>query len=430
MEANFRESIVKPILGFSLGTYLEFLDFALYAALAPIFAVKFFPSEHQDVAILYAWGVFAVSFLVRPFAGFILGPLGDKLGVKKMLFFSMALMGIATAAIGVLPTFLHVGFLSPLMLIVLRIVQGFAVSIEYGALSTYLLSMNNVKKHFGFYSSFTSFAVLLGIISGGILVALVINNEATIDIPDWQWRLPFIICGLSVGVVGSYLRMSLKGIANKIKAPCQKPVLTLFKSQTPVLFLVILITGFVSISSYVLLGYLATYLQTVRHFYIKESLMICNLLGLVMLCAVPLGGWISDKIGRASLIRYFSFSMIFVSLVSMSLLAYGHGYAIGIGVLMLSINIGLLAGGIPALVTEVFYSNHRYTGVTIAYNTAVSWLGGTSPMVISYLMNKTSYELTPGVYMSFFACLSLMAAIALSKLANQKKSTTNLYGVA
>ena len=99
-----RERLLGPILGCSLGTYLEFLDFALYASLAPIFALKFFPKESHDISIVYSWAIFAISFIARPISGFILGPLGDKIGIKKVMIFSLALMGISTAAIGLMST--------------------------------------------------------------------------------------------------------------------------------------------------------------------------------------------------------------------------------------------------------------------------------------------------------------------------------------
>lgn len=423
MEGNDRDSIIKPIFGLSLGTYLEFLDFALYASLAPLFAIKFFPSEYHDVSIIYSWGIFGVSFLVRPFAGFIMGPIGDKIGIKRIMLFSLALMGGATAAIGLLPTYESIGLFSPILLIGLRMTQGFALSIEYGALSTYLSHIGSIKNKFGLYSSFTSVAVLSGMISGSILIGLLLNNQTILDIPDWQWRAPFIVCGILVGVFGFYLRLQLKNICFLNTRVDNNPISNLLKNHSHILLLVILITGFISISSYVVLSYLPNYLQIVRHLYIKESLLLCNLFGLPMLCVVPLGGWISDKIGRVKVIKIFSLSMTLISISSIAMLAYGNLFCIGIGILILSLNIGILAGCIPALITETFNVRHRYTGITIAYNSAASWLGGTAPMIISFLMSKTNNVLTPGLYMSFFATLSYVSSLWLNKLAAENKIT-------
>ena len=159
MDINYKDKVLRPVFAFGLGTFLEFLDFALYASLAPIFAVKFSPKEYQEVSIIYSWGIFAISFFVRPFAGVLLGPMGDKLGIKRMMLFSLTLMGVATTAIGLLPIYNRAGVLAPILLIILRIIQGFAVSIEYGGLSVYLSKLDEIKTKFGFYSSFTSVAV-------------------------------------------------------------------------------------------------------------------------------------------------------------------------------------------------------------------------------------------------------------------------------
>ncbi|MBN9289066.1 MAG: MFS transporter [Gammaproteobacteria bacterium] len=413
-----RERLLGPILGCSLGTYLEFLDFALYASLAPIFALKFFPKESHDISIVYSWAIFAISFIARPISGFILGPLGDKIGIKKVMIFSLALMGISTAAIGLIPTYEHIGVYAPLTLIFLRILQGFAVSIEYNSLGIYLLNRKDVKNSFGYYSSFTSVGVIAGLISGGLIVALCLPRSAIENDSDWQWRVPFIICGIFVSFIGIYLRKGMYD-DNRLKKNDSNGVIGgLFKFQVKHLLMGVFVTGFISIAAYVALGYMSNYLQIQRHYPINESIKMCCACGLAMLVAVPIGGWVSDKIGRINFMVFSSSIMILVSIFSIALIAYASTPLIILGLLILSAHTGFAAGGLPAFITEIFYQNHRYTGSTIAYNSGVAWIGGTAPMVLSYLFLKTNNPLIPGLYLSFFSLIALFAAISLRSQPN------------
>lgn len=418
MDSHFKDRLLKPIIGCSLGTFLEFLDFALYASLAPVFALKFFPKEYHEISIIYAWGIFAVSFIARPFSGLILGPIGDRVGIKKILLFSLAIMGFATTAIGVLPTYEQIGLLAPLLLILLRIIQGLAVSIEYNSLGVYLLQQNGIANKFGFYSSFTSVGVIAGLISGSLIVGLFLNKSSLIDIPDWQWRMPFISCGLVVSVLGIFLRQQMQGPHKSSRSYSERGVLkSLFCNQINQLFMAIFVTGFISISAYIAIGYMATYLQLYRNFLLKESILVCCACGIAMLIFVPIGGWISDKLGRTRFMAVSSLSMSIISILSMGLIAYGQSKILILGLLLLSINTGISAGGLPAFVTELFHSDHRYTGSTIAYNAGVAWIGGTAPMIISLLLMKTNNPMIPGIYLSFFSLLGFIAAMAL----NQRK---------
>ena len=258
------------------------------------------------------------------------------------------------------------------------------------------------------------------------MVGLFLSGDTLQEISDWRWRAPFILCGLLVGISGLYFRYNLK-VAQEGEPPSTRgPLSTLLKHQFKQLFLTILIVGLVSISSYIVIGYLANYLQNYRDYPIKDAITLCNICGIAMLVSVPFGGWLSDKIGRIPLMTVFSFSMILISIFSMSLIAYGNKANLALGLIVLALNIGILAGGIPALITESFHRHHRYTGVSIAYNSAVAWLGGTAPMIISFLIIKTNNFMIPGLYMSFFAFLSFLAALNL-KTDSQKLPTQNPY---
>jgi MHS family proline/betaine transporter-like MFS transporter len=173
------------------------------------------------------------------------------------------------------------------------------------------------------------------------------------------------------------------------------------------------VTGFISIAAYIALGYMSNYLQIQRQYPINESIKMCCACGLAMLVAVPFGGWVSDKIGRINFMVFSSSIMILVSIFSIALIAYAPTPLIVLGLLILSAHTGFAAGGLPAFITEIFYQNHRYTGSTIAYNSGVAWIGGTAPMVLSYLFLKTNNPLIPGLYLSFFSLIALFAAISL-----------------
>lgn len=407
------QKLFVTVFTYCLGTFLEFLDFALYASAATIFSLKFFSNISSELALLCSWGVFSISFLVRPLGGILLGPLGDKYGTKKLIVLSLVAMSISTVLIGLLPSYDSIGVLAPIALVLLRIIQGFSVSIEYNGLGSHLMSTEKASGRLGFICSFTSFAVIAGLLFGSVILGLFISNATIEEIPDWQWRLPYVLCGLTVGVTGIYLRLKIPSEKAKISVVINNPVIEMIKKQKTEVVCIILITGFISIAAYLELGFLSTFLHQFKGYYLKEALLLTGVCGIGMLITVPIGGYLSDKHGRLPFMKMMSLISILISIAAFLMIGYGDGGLIVLGSLMLSITIGLIAGPLPALVVENFNVRNRYTASTFAYNAGVSWLGSTAPIIILFLMSKFKMNVIPGLYLSIFATLSYLSAQAL-----------------
>src|SRR5688500_11736654 len=200
-----RTNIVKVVFASLIGTAVEWYDFFLYgSAAALVFGTLFFPDSEPATATMLAFGTYALGFVARPLGGIVFGHFGDKVGRKKMLVTSLLLMGIATFAIGLLPTYATIGIAAPVLLLTCRLVQGFAVGGEWGG-AVLMAAEHGDDARRGFWSSWPQAGVALGsLLSAGIL-ALMSGLLSEAQFLDWGWRIPFLLSAVLV-VVGWYIR--------------------------------------------------------------------------------------------------------------------------------------------------------------------------------------------------------------------------------
>jgi MFS transporter, MHS family, proline/betaine transporter len=196
----------KFIFSCTIGTFLEFFDYTLYGYFAGTIGNLFFPNERPALQLIAVWGVFSIGFLIRPLGALLIGNLADKRGRRKVLPFTIVFMAIPTAFIGILPTFAMAGWLSPILLLLCRLLQGIAMSAEYNGASIYILE--NSWQRPGFLGSLTPFAGGMGMLAASFLAYSFTHNLEG-ELSQWYWRLAFIIAGVSVGFVGWYRCMKL-----------------------------------------------------------------------------------------------------------------------------------------------------------------------------------------------------------------------------
>jgi MHS family proline/betaine transporter-like MFS transporter len=201
----------KPIrlaVSNALGTFLEYFDYTLYGFSAPLIAHLFFPTKDRLSSLLLAWGIFFISFLVMPFGAVFLGHLGDRLGRRSVLTACILMMGIPTCAISFLPTYQQIGILAPILLTLCRILQGFAISGEFAGCSVYLYE--TARRYKGFLASITTCASGFGMLIASLWIFLFTHFQLIEHlVTSHYWRLPFVVAGLSIAVIGFYLRRSL-----------------------------------------------------------------------------------------------------------------------------------------------------------------------------------------------------------------------------
>jgi len=298
----------KVTFASSVGTVFEWYDFFLYATLAPFFAVLFFPPGNETAALLAAFATYAAGFIVRPFGALIFGRFGDTIGRKYVFLITILLMGGATFAVGLLPTFEQIGWLAPLLLVTLRITQGLALGGEYGGAATYVAE-HTVSEQRGYVTSLIQTTA-----TGGFLLSLLVILLCRVVIPEeefaqWGWRLPFLL-SLALLVLSVYIRLRLSEspLFQYIKARGQASKRPLFDSfmcypnnKNALLALLGAAAG-QGVIWYTGQFYALFFLQITMKvdYLIAYGIMICALL-----ISIPLFlffGWLSDRIGRKQVI--------------------------------------------------------------------------------------------------------------------------------
>ncbi|MEM5436847.1 MFS transporter [Paraburkholderia diazotrophica] len=404
----------RAIAAAALGNATEWFDYGIYAYGLAYISAALFPGSAAS-ATLFALGTFAISFLIRPLGGLFWGPLGDRLGRKRVLALTVLLMSGATLLVGVIPSYSSIGWLAPAALIVLRMLQGFSTGGEYGGAATFMAEYAPDDRR-GFCGSFLEFATLAGFSLGALLMlgcSLLLGDQA---MHSWGWRLPFLVAA-PLGLVGCYLRSRLEEtpVFRELEEQAHKkneqsvPLKTLFVQYSRPLFLLGGLVVALNVVNYVLLAYMPTFMHKQLGVSENMSLLIPLIGMLTMMAFLPFAGSLSDRFGRKTM-WWFSLVGLFVAAVPMfTLMTHGvAGALIGFAVLGL-LYVPQLAT-ISAMFPAMFPTHVRYAGMAIAYNLSTSIFGGTAPIISDWLVDKTGSALVPAYYM-MGACV--IGAIAL-----------------
>lgn len=402
----------RAVAASAMGNATEWFDYGVYSYLATQIGDVFFPGKYSTIGSLL---VFAVSFVLRPLGGIVWGPIGDRIGRQGVLVSTILLMSLSTTLVGVLPAYGTVGIWAPVMLVVLRVVQGFSTGGEYGGAATFMAEYAPDDKR-GFWGSFLEFGTLAGFTGGIAIVALMRTLVGDTGLEHWGWRIPFLVAG-PVGVVGLYLRLRMEDtpVFRELEAngeterEAKHALLDLVRDyRRPLLQLFGLVIA-LNVTDYTLLTYMPTYLQKTINLSSSNSDLVVAIGQMGMMAVIPFAGMLSDRIGRKPC-WWISLVALFVLAVPMfELMSQGVGLAV-VGFLVLGLAFVLQEGTISAMFPAMFPAHVRYAGMAISYNVATAAFGGTAPAINDALVNATGSRLIPAFYM-MFACV--VGAIAL-----------------
>lgn len=408
------QTLRRAIAASAMGNATEWFDYGIYAYGVTYISAALFPGELEE-AVLFALATFAISFLVRPLGGLFWGPLGDRLGRKSVLAFTIILMSGATLCVGLIPSYANIGIWAPILLIILRMIQGFSTGGEYGGAATFMAEYSPDDRR-GFLGSFLEFGTLAGFCLGAGLMlgfSLLLGDVA---MHEWGWRIPFLIAG-PMGLIGLYLRSKIEDtpVFREAEAATEherqrSPTLRslMMHHWRPLLVVAGLVVA-LNIVNYTLLSYMPTYLQR-RLGLSNDQALIVPIIGMLfMMVLLPLAGHISDRVGRrplwrASLIGLFLSVVPLYMLMSTGLVGAIIGFAL-MGLLYVP-QLATISATFPAM----FPTHVRFAGFAIAYNISTSLFGGTAPAISSGLISMTGDELMPAYYM-MGACLVGMIAL-------------------
>jgi len=413
------------VLGVSIGNLLEWYDFGIYGTLVPIISSLIFPSSNILVSILYTFIVFGVGFLFRPLGSVVFGHFGDKLGRRTSLLLTFWIMGFATLFTGLIPTYSSIGILSPSLFMLLRILQGFGAGGEWGGVAAYLAEMGGENRR-GFYGSFQQAFITTSLLIGS-LSGVIITSFGQSFVNSIGWRIPFIAGGIILIPISAVLRIKLpeSELFAEVKAKGKIAKLPLAKAFTRNIkssLFVLLGTLLWTVSFYIMLTYLPSYLNKVLLVNLNQSYVINSIGLLVLTLFIPIWGYVSDKIkSRKALALTGSIGFTLLSYPVFLMMQSRSFPLILFGVVLMDFFISFLSGSLVSWFAEVFPTNDRYSGVNIPYNIAVAIFGGFAPTIATYLIQITSNPISPVYYVITSGVISIIAYALMNDTAKLSK---------
>lgn len=427
----------------ALGNAMEWFDFGVFAYLVATIGRVFFPGE-GTTQLLFAFTTFAASFLVRPLGGLFFGPLGDRVGRKKVLAMTMILMAASTFCIGLLPGYQAIGITAPILLFVCRMVQGFSTGGEYGGAATFIAEYAPDKKR-GFFGSYLEFGTLAGYTGAAALILVLNTALGSAAMESWGWRIPFLVGG-PIGIVGLYLRMRLEetpafqklaaeqaantkpadsGTDTEKEAPVaaehgtQQEFKTIFAKQWRTLLICIGLVAAYNICHYMLTSYMPAYLTEELGYENSMELIAAIIAMVAMMVVIHRVGHLSDRRGRKPVLMAGMIGFLFLTVPAFWLFQQGSFIFVLLGLLLLGACLVCLLGSMSATLPALFPTDVRYGGLSIGYNIAVSLFGGTAPTVMTFLVDQTGDKMAPAYYVSGAGLIGIIAVLCLKETARQ-----------
>ena len=411
----------KIVLVTSLGGFLEFYDFIIYALMAGYLADQFFPSNDPYASLLITFATFSAGYLARPLGGLVFGHLGDRYGRKPTFAATVLIMALSTALIGCLPTYAQIGIWAPVLLTFLRVLQGFSIGGEIPGAMTYLSEA--IPKNQGVIISLLFMALVNGFVFGSLVHSLLLWWLGADAMADWGWRLPFLFGG-SLGACSYIVRkrfaeseLFLK--LNQQKQRSQVPISILIKEHKKALLCGICLIIPVAVTMPLLFLFPQSYLTRFLD-YSPETVAIAGGIGNFFSSFIfVLVGFLADKKpDKKSLIRLMLISCLLEIILAVPVfVAYAHYQLSAYLVIMISaVILGVVTGIAPLLVSQLFPTSIRYSGIAFAYNVSFAIFGGLTPLIAMTLIKTTGELASPAVYLIISGLIGLLGCLLLKQI--------------
>ncbi|MDF1503346.1 MFS transporter [Roseisolibacter sp. H3M3-2] len=409
----------RVVLASAVGTTIEWYDFFIYSTSAAlVFGSQFFSSLDPATAQLAAMATLGVTFLIRPLGSVVAGHYGDRLGRKKMLVLTLGVMGAATVGVGLLPTYAQAGIWAPVLLVLMRCLQGFSAGGEWAGAA--LMAVEHAPpRQRAWYGSSSQIGTPLGLILANGVVLTMVSTTTEQQFLAWGWRIPFLLSVVLI-FVGFYIR-------NRVS---ESPVFAAMKAQArteraPIGELLrehkraVVLAGGTFLANnmvgYIFLSFLLSYATTTLGMARGTVLGMVIAGSVVWFFAILFGGWISDRIGARRIFLVGFALMLAWCLPFMWLVDRRSPGALALAVVGLTITKGLTYGGQSALYAGLFPTRVRYSGASLAYALGAILGGGFAPVIATYLVQRTGTGMSVGLYMLAATAVSLLCTVMIRR---------------
>src|SRR5471032_2444676 len=399
----------------ALGGALEFYDFVVYVFFAPVLGQLFFPADMPDwLRMLQTFGIFAAGYLARPLGGILIGHFGDLLGRKRMFMLSIFLMAAPTLAIGLLPTYAVIGIAAPLLLLVMRILQGAAIGGEVPGAWVFVAEHVPAQR-FGLAIGTLTAGLTIGILLGSLMAGAINTAYSPADVARFAWRMPFVLGG-AFGLIAVYLRRFLeetpvfRELSARRKLAREMPLRAVLREHRAATLLSLALTWVLSGGIVVVILFTPTYLQQVHHIPARYALQANTGATFTFAIGCLVFGWACDRFGtRATMIAGFAgllgSSYLFYSSMPDSPVIINRTYAL----------TGFFVGAVttvPIVALRLFPAPVRFSGLSFSYNVSYAIFGGLTPVFLSIWLRTN--PLAPAYYVGGLAIFGMLLALVPS----------------
>ena len=408
-------SKLGAILRVTSGNFLEQFDFFLFGFYATYISRTFFPATSEFASLMMTFAVFGSGFLMRPLGAIILGAYIDKVGRRKGLIVTLSIMAAGTVLIALVPGYASIGIAAPILVLLGRLLQGFSAGAEMGGVSVYLAEIATPGRT-GFYTSWQSASQQVAIILAAALGYSINTYMEASEIAAWGWRIPFFI-GCAIIPFIFVIRRSLEETED-FKArrhhPSTREVFRSMRDNWRTVLAGGLLASMTTTTFYLITVYTPTFGRTVLNLSTTDSLVVTLFVGLSNFIWLPIGGALSDKIGRRPLLLGISLLCMLTAYPAMHWLAEAASFErLLIVLLYFSFFFGLYNGAMVAALTEVMPQNVRVVGFSLAFSLATALFGGFTPAISTILVQTTGDKASPAFWLMFAAFCGFCATMAL-----------------
>ena len=418
----------RSIEGTAIGNFMEWYDFGVYGYIATTIAQVFYPGNSVSAVHLIAtFGTLAAAFVVRPLGGLIFGPLGDRIGRKRVLVITIMLMTVGTTTSGLLPGYGRIGVWAPILLVIARIFQGLSTGGEYVGAMTYIVEQAPDRKR-GMMVGFLPLGNLVGFVLAGLLVTALQAWLPARDMLSWGWRIPLLLSA-PFGLIALYMRLRLdespafenarkeKESGDRGRGQFRRTVVEQWK---PLLICTVLVWT-ATAADFMLTGYLPTYLKVVVHVGHTAALVMITATLTVLMVFLVFVARLSDRIGVKPIMWTGCGLLIAGSIPAFLLIRSGGSYGvIFIGVLLIGLMELCFDSTSPATMPALFPTGVRYGALAIAYNVSISAVGGTTPLIAQALISATGNAMVPAYMLMVAGVVGVVTLFFMPEVAGRR----------